>query len=263
MSARSYLYVPGHRPDRFAKALASGADAVILDLEDAVPVPAKDRARADVAAFAGAAGIWVRVNDGDRGLDDLAAVAGRVDGVIVPKSTAARLATVHARWPDVALIALVESAAAFVELPAIAASGGVRTLAIGEVDLAADLGLGERPPSAALWALRMQVVVACAAAGRDAPLGPVERDFADLAAFEAVVRDLQGAGFGAVQCIHPTQVPVVNASLTPTADEVAGAERVLARAEAADGGVFVDDAGRMIDEAVLRSARRTIARARP
>ena len=138
----------------------------------------------------------------------------------------------------------------------------MHTLAIGEVDLAADLGLGDRPPSAALWALRMQLVVACAAAGREAPLGPVERDFADLDAFEAVARDLHGAGFGAVQCIHPTQVPVVNAVLSPTADDVARAERVLAQAAAADGGVFVDDDGRMIDEAVLRSARRVLGRRR-
>ena len=108
----------------------------------------------------------------------------------------------------------------------------------------------------------MQVVVACAAAGRDAPLGPVERDFADLDAFGSLVGKLHGAGFGAVQCIHPTQVGVVNVALTPSADDVARAERVLAQAEAAGGGVFVDDAGRMIDEAVLRSARRVLARAR-
>lgn len=269
MTARSFLYVPGHRPDRFAKALASGADAVIFDLEDAVPVPAKDDARFEVGAFIAGlaespAEVWVRINDGDRGLADLGAMSAAqwLAGVIVPKASPARLAAVHDHRSGVPLIALVESGTALLAVADIAAAGGVQTLAMGEVDLAADLGLGPRPPSAALWALRMQVVVACAAAGRDAPLGPVERDFADLVAFEAIVADLHGAGFGAVQCIHPTQVPVVNEVLTPSDAEVADAQRLLTQAAAADGGVFVDDAGRMIDEAVLRSARRLLQRVR-
>ena len=104
MTARSYLYVPGHRPDRFAKALASGTDAVILDLEDAVPVPAKDTAREDVATFlaglaTAAVETWVRINDGDRGRDDLAALAGigALAGVIVPKSTTDVIAERHAQ----------------------------------------------------------------------------------------------------------------------------------------------------------------------
>ena len=263
--ARCYLYVPGHRPDRFAKALASGADAVILDLEDAVPVGAKDDARRDVRSFLdGLAPVpvetWVRINDGDRGRDDLQALAGvaTLAGVVVPKATPDVLAARHAAAPDVALIPLVESATALVQVVAIAASAGVRTLAIGEVDLAADLGLGDDVPAAALWALRMQVVVACAATGRAAPLGPVIRDIEDLTGFARTVHELGHAGFGAVQAIHPKQVAVVNDELTPTADEVAAAERLLAAAARADGGVFVDDAGRMIDEAVLRSARRTL-----
>ena len=270
MTARSYLYVPGHRPDRFDKALASGTDAVILDLEDAVPVPAKEAARTAVAAWlAGLAPTavepWVRINDGDRGITDLDALAGStsLSGVIVPKASPSRLAQVRRRHPGVALVALVESARAVTDVSAIAAADGVRTLAMGEVDLAADLGLGDSPPAAAWWALRMQDVVACAAAGRDAPLGPVERDIRDLDRFRSTVGDLAGAGFGAVQCIHPSQVPVVNAVLTPTPAEVERAQRVLGQAEDADGGVFVDDDGRMIDEAVLRSARRVLDRARP
>ena len=136
----------------------------------------------------------------------------------------------------------------------------MRTLAIGEVDLAADLGLGDDVPDAALWALRMQVVVACAATGRSAPLGPVDPRHRGPAGFASTVHQLRHAGFGAVQAIHPTQVAVVNDELTPTADELAAAERLLEAAARADGGVFVDDAGRMIDEAVLRSARRTLGR---
>jgi citrate lyase subunit beta/citryl-CoA lyase len=158
----------------------------------------------------------------------------------------------------VALVPLVESAGAMTELAAIAGAPGVRALAIGEVDLAADLGLGDDAPDAVLWSLRTQLVVAAAAAGIAPPLGPVARDIDDLARFELVVRQLRGAGFGAVQAIHPTQVPVVQAVFTPTAEERAAAERILAQAADADGGVFVDDGGRMIDEAVLRSARRLL-----
>ena len=170
------------------------------------------------------------------------------------------LATLHADAPHVALVPLVESAAAVADVAAIAAAGGVRTLAIGEVDLAADLGFGDDVPDAVLWALRTQVVVAAAVAGRTGPLGPVSRDIADLDRFETLVRRLRGAGFGAVQAIHPSQVPVVQAVFTPTADEVAAAQRTLDQADAAAGGVFVDDHGRMIDEAVLRSARRLLGR---
>jgi citrate lyase subunit beta/citryl-CoA lyase len=268
--ARCYLYVPGHRPDRFAKAMDAGADAVILDLEDAVPVASKDGARRDVRAYLdeltpGPVEAWVRINDGDRGRDDLDALAGApaLAGVVVPKATPEVLAVRHADAPDIALIALVESALALTQATAIAASAGVRTLAIGEVDLAADLGLGEDVPDAVRWALRMQVVVACAATGRSAPLGPVARDIDDLAGLEITVHQLRHAGFGAVQAIHPTQVAVVNAELTPTAAELAAAEHLLDAAARADGGVFTDDSGRMIDEAVLRSARRTLGRVMP
>jgi citrate lyase subunit beta / citryl-CoA lyase len=267
VAPRSYLYVPGHRPDRFDKALTSGADAVIFDLEDAVPVAAKDAARDDVRTqlaglVHGGGEAWVRINDGDRGVADLAALAelSTLAGVVVPKARPDGLAALHAGAPHVAMVALIESASAVADVAEIAAVDGVRTLAMGEVDLAADLGLGDDVPDAAMWALRMPVVVACAARGRAAPLGPVVRDIDDLGRFEAIVRQLRSAGFGAVQAIHPKQVPIIDAVFTPTADELAAMERILQQAEAADGGVFVDDDGRMIDEAVLRSARRLLGR---
>ena len=221
MAPRSYLYVPGHRPDRFAKALAAGAGAVILDLEDAVPLGAKDQARDDVRAFVAGLGpdgveAWVRINDADRGVADLRALAGvpGLAGVVVPKARPDVLVAHHAAAPRVALIPLVESAAGVAAAAAIAACDGVRTLAIGEVDLAADLGLADDAPDAVWWALRTQVVVACAAAGRPAPLGPVVRDIDDLDRFGTVVAGLRAAGFGAVQAIHPKQVPVVEAAFS-------------------------------------------------
>ena len=153
--AARYLYVPGHRPDRFAKALASGADAVILDLEDAVPVAAKDDARRDVAgvprrARPGPVEAWVRINDGDRGRADLAGARRRRPPS--PASSCPR------RPPDVARRpprrrarrrpdpARRERRRHHRRPPRSPRADGVRTLAIGEVDLAADLGLGDDVP---------------------------------------------------------------------------------------------------------------------
>ena len=111
----------------------------------------------------------------------------------MPKARPATLATLHADAPHLALIPLVESATALTDVAAIAASAGARTLAIGEVDLAADLGLGADVPDAVMWALRTHVVVAAAAAGLAGPLGPVSRDIADLARLETLVRQLRAA----------------------------------------------------------------------
>jgi citrate lyase subunit beta/citryl-CoA lyase len=256
--ARTYLYVPGHRPERFSKAFASGADAVILDLEDAVPIGAKDDARTAVAdALGGADRAWVRINAGERGLADLAAIATApgLSGVIVPKASVDNIGRMRAEAPGIALCALVESAGAIASVAAIAAADGVQRLAIGEVDLTADLRLGADPLPEVLWALRTQVVVAAAASGRPPPIGPVPLEIHDSDGLRRSTRDLRRAGFWSRQIIHPTQVEVVHAVLTPTTEERDRAAELLALADAADGGVFVDANGRMVDEAVLRSAR--------
>ena len=132
---------------------------------------------------------------------------------------------------------------------------------MGEVDLAADLGLEPSPDERELRSLRMDVVVASAAAGRQAPIGPVATDIKDLYGLGHSTEALRRAGFGSRQAIHPAQVPVINLAFTPTSKEIERAEALLARAQSAEG-VWVDDAGRMVDEAVLRSARRTLARRR-
>ena len=132
---------------------------------------------------------------------------------------------------------------------------------MGEVDLAADLGIDPSPDERELRALRMDVVVASAAWGRQAPIGPVSTDFKDLYGLGHSTEALRRAGFGARQAIHPAQVSVINLAFTPTAREIDRAEALLAGARSA-GGVWVDESGRMVDEAVLRGARRTLARRR-
>jgi citrate lyase subunit beta/citryl-CoA lyase len=266
MQPASYLYVPGDRPERFPKALASGADAVIFDLEDAVAVPAKPDARDAVVAHlqrpAGNVEQWVRINTGERGLADLDAIADLpgLTGVFVPKATRASLDEL-ATIADVARCALIETAAALLELPAIAAADNLVALAMGEVDLTADLGVDPSPNEHELWPLRMQVVVASAAAERPAPIGPVSTDIKDLYGLGHSTEALRRAGFGSRQAVHPAQVSVINLAFTPTSKDVDRAEALLARAQS-DDGVWVDESGRMVDEAVLRSARRILARRR-
>jgi citrate lyase subunit beta/citryl-CoA lyase len=266
--ATSYLYVPGDRPERFEKALASGAGAVILDLEDAVAVSAKADARAAAVEHLrrplGVVEQWVRVNVGDVGRADLDAVAGLpgLTGIFVPKATSASLDALG-RVADVPRCALVESAATLLELPSVAGAAGVVALAMGEVDLAADLGIDPSPEERELWPLRMQVVVTSAALGLRAPIGPVHRAIDDHEGLRASTRALRKAGFEARQAIHPSQVATIQDVLVPTDEEVDRARELLRLAAAAGGGVCVDADGRMIDEAVLRSARRVLARRSP
>jgi citrate lyase subunit beta / citryl-CoA lyase len=267
-TARSYLYVPGDRPERFAKALASGTDAVILDLEDAVALPAKDAARENVlgaltegaGADAGGPQVWVRVNQGERGLADLAALDGAagLTGVFLPKASTASVTRAVAALGATPAVALVESAATVLELPALARSVGLVALAMGEVDLAADLGIDASDDGAELWPVRLSAVVASVAAGLAPLIGPVWVAVRDLDGLATSTVELRRRGFGARQIIHPDQVGPVNAAFTPTAEDVERARALLEGAGDAGNGAWVGPDGKMVDEAVLRSARRTV-----
>jgi citrate lyase subunit beta/citryl-CoA lyase len=270
VSHRSYLYVPGDRPDRFERARQSGADAVILDLEDAVPVQNKSAALQNVlAALDGWKSKngepWVRINRDDQGLRELSQLAeqGRLAGVFVPKSSLVTLAAIgdvvqrfpSVDGPPVRVCALVESAVGIQQLSDLARLSHVGSIGLGEVDLMADLGITPEKGDANLWPLRLSAVVACAAAGIDGPIGPVWRHIRDVDGLRSSVQALRQSGFGAVQAVHPEQIPVINEAFTPTDAEYDRASRLI---ESAQGGAFLDESGRMVDEAVLRSARRTV-----
>ncbi|MCF2530301.1 HpcH/HpaI aldolase/citrate lyase family protein [Yinghuangia soli] len=271
---RSALYVPGDRPDMLAAARARGADALIVDLEDAVPMPAKEAARAAVAAWLGtlppdtdlpprATRIWVRVNPGPLGSLDLNAVAlPAVAGVCLAKTeSAADVAEVDrllADAPRIAVNPLLESAAAILAAPEIARAPRVARLQVGEADLCADLGVTPgRDERELLWA-RSQVVLASAAAKIAPPLAPVRTDFRDLAALRTSTEALKRLGFHGRACIHPAQLAVVHEVFTPTAGQLAEARDLLARFESSPSGIVLDPAGRMVDAAVIRHARRTL-----
>ncbi len=193
------------------------------------------------------------VLDGD-GLDGLVLATSRVAGL---ERLEAWLATSDRSCP---VVGLVEDAAGLREICAMAAHPHLATVGIGEVDLLAELRIDRRAVGA-VDALRLHVVVEAAAAGLAAPVAPTSTDFRDLEAFRATTRALVDAGFRSRTAIHPAQVAVVNEVLTPSETEAADARDVVARFEAAGEGVTVDERGRLIDLAVVRSARETLARA--
>lgn len=276
---RSLLFVPGHRADRFAKALAAGADAVVVDLEDAVPPSAKEQARAAVATWldssplaqiapeAGRARpprLLVRVNGADSAwFDDDLSLAGKaaLDAVMIPKAEGGevldRVRAAGAR----ALVPLVETAAGFVHLRAIAGAPGVERLAFGTIDFQVDLGMRDAHEDD-LLPFRTQFVLASRLASIGAPIDGVSTAIDDA---ERLAQDVQRArrlGFGGKLCIHPRQVVQVNALFAPHADEIAWAQRVLEAATSAGGAAVAVD-GKMVDkpvmlraEAILREAGR-------
>ncbi|GID90835.1 HpcH/HpaI aldolase/citrate lyase family protein [Amorphoplanes digitatis] len=276
---RSYLYVPGNRPQMLTSALSRGADALIVDLEDAVPPAEKPAAREAVARWLRTlppdAPVHVRVNSGDDGLDDARAVVcpalrgltvakadtvGRLAEISAVLDRAERAAGLHPGAVD--LVPLLETATAILSAPALAAAPRVRRLQIGEADLAAELGVTPGEDERELLLVRSAVVLASAAAGIEPPAAAVTTDFRDLDRLRRGTIALKRMGFRGRACIHPAQIPVVNEVFTPTGEELAAARDLVSRFEAAGGGVCLDARGRMVDLAVVREARRTLAAVR-
>ncbi len=269
---RSFLYVPGNAPAVMAKAAGRGADALILDLEDAVPLAAKDSARAAVADYLRSGGrAWVRINPGPLGHRDVAAVTGLgLLGICLAKAEAEALSTLDivlaqaeaasgAAVGSTPVAPLLETASALFDVLAIARSPRVTRLQLGEADLAADLGVVPGPEGQELLWARSRVVAASAAARISPPVAPVSTDLRDLDRLRDSTIALRRLGFHGRACIHPAQVAVVNEVFTPAAHELEAARDVLARfaaATAAGSAVCLDAQGRLIDEAVVRSARR-------
>ena len=274
-TARSFLFVPANRPERFAKALASGADAVIIDLEDAVSPGDKPAARAQLAQGfiplgpADRARIVVRMNALGTPFhdDDLVLLASLVaqglGGVMVPKAeTVLGLQrVVDALGPRCALLPLIESVAGLDAANALATGPQVLRLAFGNLDFQADLGLACGPDEPELVPVRLAVVLASRRAALPQPVDGVTPGTQDTVQLQADASRARRGGFGAKLCIHPAQVAGVNAAFTPTPIELEWAQRVLAAFEAAGGGVFSLE-GRMVDAPVVRLAQRTLAQGR-
>jgi citrate lyase subunit beta/citryl-CoA lyase len=266
---RTYLFVPGNRPDRFDKALASGADAVVLDLEDAVSADAKETARTAVGRWAAAVGtgvgsrVVVRINnaesvDFDRDLAMLAATG--VANVMLPKAESpAQVERVRARAESPDVLALIETARGIDQVDAVAAADGVTRLVFGTLDLAVDLNLDIEHELDGLSYAAGRLTLASRLAGLAAPVAGVTPQLGDR---DRLLSDLAWSrrhGLDAKLCIHPNQVEPVHGALTPDAPALDWARRVLAADEASPGAAQLD--GRMIDRPVVLAARRTLARA--
>lgn len=261
---QSVLFVPGARPDRFAKALATAADFIVIDLEDAVGPDDKATARSAVVAYLATADrsrVAVRVNQliNPWGLADLLALAPcKPHLVFVPKvESGGVLAVAHGLMPDAMLAPLIESPAGLAAADAIARAPGVAAIMLGGVDYASELGVA--PSWDALVHARGGIVAACARAGVasiDVPYLGLD----DAAGCEAEARRVASMGMTAKSAIHPAQIAPIRAGFSPGADEIAQARAGIAAFRQAGGGVARLD-GRLLEAPVVRRFERVLARA--
>lgn len=269
MDPRTYLFVPGNRPERFAKALASGADAVVLDLEDAVAAEAKPQARDAIAQWAAQASdadrdrIVVRINDAAAPgfADDLRLLReARLRKVMLPKAEQdEQFGAVRAALPGARLLALIESARGIAQVEAVAAGAGVERLVFGTLDFALDLDLDIAVDDEPLAYAASRLVIASRVAGLPAPVAGVTPQLDDAARLQSDLAWSRRHGFGAKLCIHPAQVAAVHAALAPGEAALDWARRVLAAEAASPGAARLD--GRMVDRPVVLQAQRTLQRA--
>ncbi|MBU3671819.1 MAG: CoA ester lyase [Sinobacteraceae bacterium] len=281
---RSMLFVPGDRPDRFPKAVASGADAVILDLEDAVTSDRRGYAREAIAEYLraprAAVPLWVRINPVDSAdvLADLAAVVpARPDGVILPKARHGGDVLRLDHWLEMlecehgfaagaiqAMPMITETAGALLSLGSFTPSPSrVSAMTWGAEDLATELGaLGNRTAAGdyePAFELARSLCLITAAAAAVRAIDTVDTEIRDIAAVEQRARQSRRAGYLGKLAIHPAQIPAIHAAFTPAAAELDWAQRVLAAVAAAPAAGAVKVDGKLIDRPHVLQAERLLA----
>jgi citrate lyase subunit beta/citryl-CoA lyase len=266
LPARSWLFVPATRPERFGKAAASGADRIIVDLEDAVAPDAKHEARSAVTATAlpRSVPVYLRVNGtGTVWIDDdvAAAAALPIAGVVVPKAErAAHLAEIASRLPEgVPLVAIIETALGVEQALEVARAPRVERLAFGAVDFQLDVG-GRDGDAVQLAYARSRIVIASRVAGIAAPIDAVSLALDDDAAVGKDAGQARRFGFAGKLCIHPRQVAAVHRAFAPTPDEVEWARGLLAALGALrpeERGAF-SFRGAMVDRPVVERANQIL-----
>jgi citrate lyase subunit beta/citryl-CoA lyase len=259
-SARSFLFVPGNRPDRFDKAAAAGANVVVVDLEDAVAPAEKDDAREHLRVWLRAGSTaMVRINGRDTPWydADLALVAEFGAAVMVAKAEdPAELRRIADLRGGLAVLPLVETAVGVRASTAICATPGVVRCAFGSMDLATELGIDPCDREALLWA-RSALVMASAAASIAPPVDGVTTALRDEDTLTADVRYARRLGMTGKLCIHPSQVRPVHTALAPSAAELDWARRILDLARPDGSAAGVD--GQMVDAPIVERARRILA----
>ena len=264
---RSALFVPATRPERIPKAIATGADRVIVDLEDAVQENLKEQARDNLERFVSDnpdARILVRVNAPDHWAHaadlDLCRRHSGVIGVLLPKAeSVAHVSTASSTgkpvWP------IIESAKGLAALSSIASAQGVERLSFGSLDLGLDLNLtaGSRAAEEILSHARYAVLICTRVAGLAPALDGVFPSIQDTAGLHNTVQFARDMGFGGALCIHPSQVAIIHQALKPSSEELLWAQRIVDTARSGEG-VFVLD-GQMVDAPVIGRAHSILARA--
>lgn len=258
--ARSLLFVPGDRPDRFDKAAASGADEVVIDLEDAVSPTAKVVAReAAIAWLQAGRSACLRINAaGTPWFDDDLKALQSLPGtsLMLPKADVEALNRATTVLPGRRVVALIETVRGYMELRQLAAIGAVARIAFGSVDFGVESGIADEGD--AMTAVRTQIVLESCFAGLEPPVDGVSVNFSDEEQMACDAHHTRQLGFGGKLCIHPRQVAAVNAAYCPALEEVDWAQRVVAAFELSDGGVTTVD-GKMVDKPVVEQALRILA----
>jgi len=262
MAARSYLFVPGDRPERFDKACAAGADVVILDLEDAVTPERKAQARAAIATWLNAGGkAWVRFNGTDTQwhADDCSLLdAPGLLGVSLPKAeSAAQISALAQRLPEpLRILPIVETARGIYNAEEIASAPKVQCLAFGSVDFQVDTGIlgdGEE-----LLFARSRLVLASALARIGAPVDGVTINLDDLDLLASDVHRARQQGFAGKLCVHPKQVAPINNGFLPAEHEVQWAQAVMDVVAKDQQAGAISLNGKLIDLPVILRAKRIL-----
>lgn len=256
---RSYLFAPGHNEKLLSRVFEAGADAVMLDLEDAVPPQAKQRARGMVVDVLADRVAWVRINavGTDLAADDLNAIRGLAAGIRIPKvESADDVQWVRDRAPGTPLICAVETARGLLAAPEIATVPGVRHLSLGGVDLRRDLRAGDGNLQT-LYA-RSHLVVASRAAGIAPPIDSVYTRLDDEAGLREQAEFARSLGFFGKSAIHPRQLGVLHEAFTPSAEELEWAQAVVDAFHEADGEAVKLRDGEFVDLPVAERARRLL-----
>jgi citrate lyase subunit beta/citryl-CoA lyase len=257
---RSYLFVPADRPERVTKAHGSGADAVIVDLEDAVPPDAKSAARDGLAAALDTQRpVVLRINGrGTPWFEDDARVAAHpgVVAVLCPKASSAEdIAALRSLCGEKPVLALIETARGMAGVDRIAAAHGVSRLMFGSVDFQLDMDIED--DDEALRSFRAMLVLASRVAGLPAPVDGVTLAIDDALQVGADAQRARVLGFGGKLCIHPRQVASVNAAFSPSPELIMWARRVVEATSAGRGAAVAVD-GKMVDAPVLARAWRLL-----
>jgi citrate lyase subunit beta/citryl-CoA lyase len=254
-SARSFLFVPGDRPERFSKAVASGTDVVVLDLEDAVSAENKDAALQAVTAWLSGTGhALVRIGR-DEDLEALTGLPGLL-GVMVPKAENPDALLRISEAVERPVIALIESASGVLAANSLASVPGVARLAFGELDLAADIAA--QPNQRAMLMARSLLVLASRSQGLPGPLDGVTSKLDDDSLLNDDLHAALELGMSGKLLIHPRQVAVTHSAFRPSDDEITWARRVVESTKGGEAVVKVD--GQMVDAPVLLRAQAILAR---